>query len=295
MVIIFLNNHKTKMGVLMSECFNNNINSVDQYIYHYTTLQKGLEYILKDMKLRLSPLSEVNDPREYQILHPYFPDFDNYAEDDNSEPLQKIYEIRDYFNKFRNNHKVLCFSRDSEKLFNVPEHYKRIYRGFNKPTLWSHYADNHKGLCLIFDRDKLLESLNNNFGSKKEYNVYKDNHVSYQSLENHIEKMGIRYKDILNYGLPKVLDDFIECNLSNLLFTKTLDWEVENEFRILVCDNSNEKYLYLPINDSLCGIVMGTKLPSVYWGSIKEFNIPYAQLEWKNGLPFLKNVFPPMR
>lgn len=280
------------MGVFMNNCFDNNIKSVDQYVYHYTTLEIGLEYILKDMKLRLSPLSEVNDPREYQILHPYFPGFDNHTADVNSEPLKKILEIRNYFDKFRSNHKVICFSRDSEKIFNVPDHYKGIYRGFNKPTLWSHYADNHKGLCLIFDKAKLIESLNINFGGKEKYKVYNDNLVNYVALENHIEKLGINYEDIETYGLTKVLDEFTNRNIKDLLFTKTIDWEVENEFRIMVCDYSNKEYLYLPVNESLCAIVMGAKLPSVYWGSIGQFGIPYAQLEWKNGLPFLKNVFP---
>lgn len=279
----------------MKECFDNShIQSVDQYIYHYTSLQKGLEHILKDMKLRLSPLSEVNDPREYQILHPYFPDTDSNKEEENQEYLNKIHEIRDYFDKFRNNHKVLCFSRDSEQLFHVPQHYKRIYRGFNKPTLWSHYADNHTGLCLIFDKDKLIESLNNNLGSEKEYKIYKHNLINYETLENHIEKLGIKYEDIIKQGLEEVLDDFISHNLANFLFTKTLDWQVENEFRIMVYTNSDERYLYLPVNDSLCGIVMGARLSSVYCESIKQFNIPCAQLEWKNGLPFLKNVFPAM-
>ena len=121
--------------------------------------------------------------------------------------------------------------------------------------------------------------------------MYNENIVRYVALEEHIEKLGISYEDVLNLGVSKALDDFTRRNISNLLFTKTVDWKVENEFRITVLDNSDEKYLYLPIEGSLCGIVMGAKLPSVYWSSIGQFNIPYAQLEWKNGLPFLKNVF----
>ena len=95
----------------MIECFDN-INSIDKYVYHYTTLEKGLEYILKNMELRLSPLSEVIDPAEYKILHPFFPGFDDREADEDSEVLKKIHEIRHYFDKFRNNHKVLCFSLD---------------------------------------------------------------------------------------------------------------------------------------------------------------------------------------
>jgi len=274
----------------MMECFDN-INSIDKYVYHYTTLEKGLEYILKDMCLRLSPLSEVNDPAEYKILHPFFPGFDDYVTNENSEVLEKIHEIRHYFDNFRNNHKVLCFSRDSDKYFDVPHHYKMIYREFSKPTLWSYYGDNHKGLCLIFDKDKLIKALNDNFSSKKEYKVYNENIVRYVALEEHIEKLCISYEDVLKFGVSKALDDFTGRNISNILFTKTIDWEVENEFRITIWDNSDEKYLYLPIDGSLCGIVMGAKMPSVYRSSIGQFNIPYAQLEWKNGLPFLKNVF----
>ncbi len=41
----------------------NNIDS-NKYIYHYTSLNTGLEAILKNGTIRLSPFSKVNDPKE---------------------------------------------------------------------------------------------------------------------------------------------------------------------------------------------------------------------------------------
>jgi hypothetical protein len=37
----------------------------DDLLYHYTTSKTALEYILKNKSLKLNPLSETNDPLEY--------------------------------------------------------------------------------------------------------------------------------------------------------------------------------------------------------------------------------------
>lgn len=57
------------------------------------------------------------------------------------------------------------------------------------------------------------------------------------------------------------LNNFVESNTANLLFTKALDWQAENEFRIVIREYSNDgpnkEYMHLKIGDSICGIVMG--------------------------------------
>lgn len=39
----------------------------DKYLYHYTSMDKGIHYIINSGKLRFSPLCEVNDPLESQM------------------------------------------------------------------------------------------------------------------------------------------------------------------------------------------------------------------------------------
>ncbi|MEP2024408.1 MAG: DUF2971 domain-containing protein [Reichenbachiella sp.] len=51
--------------------------------------------------------------------------------------------IDNWYHIQRNQYGISCFSRTP-----------------NEPLMWSHYADKHKGICLIYDKEELLNSLN---------------------------------------------------------------------------------------------------------------------------------------
>lgn len=267
----------------------------DKYIYHYTTFEVGLKYILPDLKLRLSPFTKVNDPRESKSLMLKIPDIDDYV--GKADCLEEATDISLYLKSFQEKHKVLCFARDSQQIFDIPEQFRRIYRGYNKPTLWAHYADNHKGICLILDKDKVLKSVEKTFGGEKLYKVYKEHIVQYTLLEEIIEKLSINLEECFRIGIKLCLDSFVENNTSTLLFSKAIDWKVENEFRVVVqSEDTDYEYLYLPIDGSICGIVMGADAPYIHNLKIDERNIllnlkvPCGRLGWFNGIPYIRFV-----
>jgi hypothetical protein len=263
------------------------IKKVDHYIYHYTSLQNGLEYILPTMKLRLSPLTDMNDPRESKPLILSIPDIGKHIKDGDEKPLEAATLTSVFLKNFQIEHKAVCFSRDSNDVFSVLDKFKSIYRGYNKPTLWAHYADNHKGMCLIFNKDKLLDATKKEFGTLKNHYLYSENIVKYDSLENIISIFSIKFDDFLRLGSQKWLRGFYLKNYSELLFTKTLDWNAENEFRIVIKGKRKKEYLFLPINDSLCGIVLGYDFPMAYLKLVESYKIPCGKMGWFSGIPYI--------
>lgn len=263
------------------------IDKVDQYIYHYTSLQKGLEYILPTMKLRLSPLKHTNDPRESKHLVLSIPDIDNYIEGKDEETLDAATDTTKFLKLLQREHKVVCFSRDSEEYFNVPDKFKTIYRGYNKPTLWAHYADNHRGMCFIFDKSKLMKSVSSEFSDAK-YKIYKENIVQYDALENIIDKFSVKFENYLKLGAKKWLQDYFNKNYTTLLLSKTSDWKTENEFRIIIKCKQKTDFLFLPINDSLSGIVLGADFPFAYHKLIQSYKVPCGVIGWFSGIPYIR-------
>jgi len=41
-----------------------------EWLFHYTTLEKAIELILPSLRMKLSPFTEMRDPREYEPWAP---------------------------------------------------------------------------------------------------------------------------------------------------------------------------------------------------------------------------------
>jgi len=82
----------------------------DEYLYHYTSLETALEYILPSEKIRLSSFDKCNNPLEYKMI--------------NNIVCKKT--------------KVLYFSQDNKiKLLNLREHVNiELSRGYARPRMW---------------------------------------------------------------------------------------------------------------------------------------------------------------
>lgn len=120
--------------------------------------------------------------------------------------------LKEYFTFIQNTYLgICCFSRThSENL------------------LWTHYADQAKGVCLVFDKEKLLESFQKNL-KKSNYKII-HHPVSYRGVKKLIVRL---YKN----G---------EIGYSNqYLFSKTSHWKYEKEYRfVLEMRNKNDSLFY---------------------------------------------------
>lgn len=79
----------------------------------------------------------------------------------------------------------------------------------------------------------------------------------------------IDYKKLSTFTDDGYVKYHIKMHKRELYFFKDFDFKDENEFRIILKDNSSE-YKYLNILNSLRGIILGDKLPKVYVNLFKS-------------------------
>jgi hypothetical protein len=224
------------------------------FLYHFTTIDKAVRFILPDFSLRMNQLSNTNDPKE-NLIHKI--EFQNYLnQDDASEfPLAQLYSSET---------KILSFSTDYFR------EEKRIY-GYQLQRMWAQYGGNNSGVCLVID-----------------YRAFKEeNRLFFES--NRIKSGYIRYADNLKQRMPsqelirlgdkvvihdtdfKFWDNFKNdfTTVEKWFFTKNKDWEGESEYRLLKFkDNSEEDFL--SIKNSLSSIYLGLQFSKHYLPSLKS-------------------------
>ena len=226
------------------------------FVYHYTSVETFRDYILPSNTLRLSPLENVNDPKESK----YSQSFGYVSTSPKKLASDTIKERLREFNEELI--KVACFSRDNP---NISLQFDYSFPGYAKPTMWAHYGSAHSGVCLMFDRLKLLARFNEHFGT---YPRTKAGNVNYQFLTA-ISRTEIR---AVNRTLPPgsvvyMLDefeaDFAQAALGRfdeyaeeMYFRKHGDWSAESEYRLLIVSES-KGFEFLPFGDALVGVATG--------------------------------------
>jgi len=95
-------------------------------------------------------------------------------------------------------------------------------RGYEIDPLWGHYAESGNGVCIVFDKEKLEQRLKSTFHSCRECSKI-------------IYEPGITSAAIMQKSDAKkksVKDLWIKRNM--IFFTKSIDWQYEQEYRFLV-------------------------------------------------------------
>jgi hypothetical protein len=257
--------------------FFNQIPPEKEILYHYTTKETALEKILDSGKLRFNKFGMTNDPKEtnYWLF--------NYRYSYND--MGKAYpDCNDYLNNLLKKHSnILCFTIDNLNL----EVDQNNRNGYMHSRSWAQYAGSHSGICLLFDKQKLINAITDKFSDS--YSIWYGN---------------VEYKNRLNKGngncstvTSKVINEqslveHIFNYKKELFFEKRTDWSDENEYRIIVyTPELVEDYLLIDIANSITGIIVGVDFHDVYVPSIKEFckkyNISADRIQWFNGCPVL--------
>lgn len=123
-------------------------------------------------------------------------------------------------------YRQLSFSQDRDKL------------GYNISSMWGHYAQKGRGACLVFDRKKLENLLS------RQRDTYSKS-ISY--ITNYSGEIFIRTSDIPQ-DIAKLRDE--------IFFSKSTEWEYEQEYRVVkiidkVCGDE-----YLDVKDCLIAVIM---------------------------------------
>lgn len=226
---------------------------------HYTSAARGIR-ILREQEFVFGHLENTNDPFE-NLINRY-----NISYSVPKELDSLMYELFCYTNKELS---YASFGYVSEDI-NPGEHW----------TMWAHYGKLHSGICLVFDKDALINEISNQNKNFIEGRINYSNNIllnpSY--FEHRSEKS---YMDIVM--------EFKDV----LLFSKHKAWLTENEYRIVVFD----KYFRVPIKNCLKKIIYGPEIKKLNISRsnnlLKKMNFtgPYGRLEYAMGSYAKPSIF----
>lgn len=267
-------------------------------ICHYTKNKNALS-ILESKKIRFSPFEKLDDPRESKKW-----DFD-FIGPEAMYCYKNHKEVLTGFNNYlKKNCMILnfCGWNDEEMNFknNAIPHYRQdYYRAcFAKSRMWSQYANKHKGVCLVFSRNKLEEQFRSTLEGNKQFM----GRVEYQFyLLSFVTARKINSRDIFKNEVNKALEDQLDSFYHEYFFLKTMDYRDEQEYRLVVIVDDPDTSVYLPIESSLEGVIVGVDYPKKDYGYINELakacghDVETYFLDWQEGRPQLRNLWELMK
>lgn len=182
-------------------------------LYHFTSFDSAVK-IIQNKTLRYSPLKVMNDI--YESNRPIFVDYKL------NNPYNQIQLLEKEFAKFRQ----ISLTQDSTNKM-----------GFAISPMWGHYAEKGNGVCLVFDKDKIIEKLQNG-----EYFSL----ISYDD-----EYTGAVICDQTN------IDSWFKDNHKEIFFHKSNEWSYEQEYRIVKkCSSNDNAWEFVNFEDALIAVIM---------------------------------------
>ena len=223
----------------------------NEYLFHYTSVSTFLEYILPNKTLRLSPMSEVNDPKESSFSANFYGNSD----------IETVKELLDRLRMFHGSRvKAACFARDDPSIaFDGATH---IFHGWVKPAMWAHYGDRHAGVCIAFRRDALLSAFNSQFNAchgtyhgDVNYQLFRAVRDGYFETQHRLHQPDFSISD-LQSSFDATAIAYLDRHCEEMYFRKHGDWSNEREYRILTVSKT-EGFEYLDVSSSIVGICAG--------------------------------------
>jgi hypothetical protein len=219
-------------------------NNPGNRLYHYTSFETLVFYILPQMRLLLNPIINTNDPRENKSYVFNTLCLSKHAESLKSKLGDKSDEI--ISNYIRKGVKTLCFCEDNE--------YNEWLWGCCLSGMWAHYGSNHQGICIELNKEKFIEE------NKQNIQIKFFEKINYVNLKPNAEKSRLKFNfdDALsNSGIKNYIKtNYRKENSKHLFFTKNLEWKFENETR-LIYFSENKLKEYCSIKDSITNIYLG--------------------------------------
>lgn len=204
-------------------------------LYHFTTTEKAIQYILPFCKLKMNSLGKMNDPKE-NLMH--IINSQNY-----SDEQLKSGEIVDAL-MISNETKIISFSTDKKRGYD-------IVNGYNLQRMWAQYGANHTGICIVIDYEKFIaenSKIIEKYQIKDDCVEYNNNFCVPPSFSPLIgKKSGSNKPDSFSRHDEWKKHQSNAHFLKEQFFTKNRDWEGESEYRFLtfIADDSEEVYLSL--------------------------------------------------
>jgi hypothetical protein len=268
------------------------IKSVDEFVYHYTASTTLVQYIAPSGKVRFSRFCNTNDPRETKSWDFAFGTTGSF----DGVPIQKTKALASQISDiFKVRTRLFCVTMDDPEGIGLG--IDRIWhRGFCRPRMWSHYAENHKGACLIFNKQALDKRIRLSIARDTEVHngpiTYK-NRSQAPSLVNY--PFMLNFDEISSVGVEAAAVLHLRRYRDEIFLEKATDWNVEREYRWLtqVPDDGD---LFVSYEGALVGIVLGPDFPPEKKAQLMRMpiarKVTIAELRWKcGGVPEVVPIF----
>lgn len=254
----------------------------NEYLFHYTSYLSALG-ILLSQQMRLGSLANMNDPLEFQDHRKEGLVFNGNISDE--ECYSKIKEYENAVIKKQNAVRLVSFSMDLSSR-NHDDCYNNLSKGWARSRMWAQYADNHKGVCLVFDKNNLLESF------RKEFTA--------DLCETYCRE--VRYTnnlEPLKNALWKSCKSLLSSDKIDFLFQKCKDFRDEQEFRLLLINKKmkdDKEAVAFRISNAICAVIPGVRFPREDELSLKEAmkkcnpKIKWLSIWWNYGVPHLSDL-----
>lgn len=257
----------------------------DRFVYHYTSPDIALNFILKDLTLRFGPYSATNDPKEAKAWSLSVVTRQGYLGDDHADPGLPL-RVAAWL---KSNAYLCCFSSDAPSL--TGDHTKDILlRGLAKPRMWAQYADRHRGFCLVFDKSRLIDCLRKQVTDRlifEDQVTYRDR--PFLSSIFRPNAFSIEYDELREQGFKIYCHNHAIRHIDELYFEKLTDWRDESEWRLLFLGSVSEPPL-VDISDALTGVVHGADVSETDEARALELtkglDVGHVPLVWSNHCPW---------
>lgn len=252
-------------------------------LFHYTRLATAIEHILPTGRIKLSPLSEMRDPRESEQW------FIGVSEDADQEGgTERLMSLFHSLQVAKARYKVFSLTDDSEAPPGDP--LDQWTRGYAHPRLWEHYAENHCGVCLCFHKEMLLDALRQQFDRGD--GSFRHRAVAYQNrrLVAHFSMQRV----LKHGGDEEAVIDLFDSNADEFLFNKLRDWETEVEYRVVVSADHDEPVYGEDLLPAISYVLVGARVDPSNVQALRELcepnGIGLRTIRWINGQPMAAPV-----
>jgi hypothetical protein len=208
-------------------------------LYHFTSFDTALK-IIESNRLRFGRLNNMNDIHENDKI---------VFVDANSKPISEfpsetLDALHDEIYKYRQ----ISLTAEDETGDNL---------GFNLHQMWGMYADKGEGVCLVFDKEELEKGFDTGLIHKR---------VAYDKS---IDSYYISFSN-----KPSEVAGEIKKHADELFFHKRIEWEHEQEYRLLKRCPLATREEYLLLYHALKFVILSSKLRNIdevlYFKKIKD-------------------------
>lgn len=215
----------------------------DEYLYHYTSIETLLLYILPQKRLRFSSIKQTNDPEERYDTSLF--NFSHLLPEGRLLSDEIIASLEELSHSLKEEACIISLSQDDSS------------RGYEKPRMWAQYSNHHRGACLVLRKQQLLES----FRETYQHVIHHDGPINYDVTKERQRRTKDAYmlslSDLSPMNLKQTINRKIDDYLDVFYFNKHPDWKQENEYRLLVRAKPYE--CFVDLDGILDYIIIGTE------------------------------------